>query len=130
MKNLKYILILTSLILASSCNKTPAPKTPGIAGTWELIEVQYTKSAQIGDQTIQVVIEFAAEGTFSMSQILGDGRAREYTGNWTLADDTLSGTYSDGKPWGATYKVSVDGDTMSMIPMDKSAPETYIYKRF
>lgn len=128
MKYLKYILILTSLILAS-CNKTPAPETPEIAGTWELIEVQYTKSTQIGDQIIQVVIEFAAEGTFSMSQILGDGRARKYSGNWALADDILSGTYSDGTSWGASYKVDIEGNNMSMTPIDEEAPETYIYTR-
>ncbi|MGM9735164.1 MAG: lipocalin family protein [Candidatus Cryptobacteroides sp.] len=129
MKN-KYILIIaTALAIATGCNKEPEKNTPKIAGSWELTDIQYTKAAQIGEYTIEVTLDFNADGTFSMSQILGDGRAAQYDGNWTLVDDILAGTYSDGKPWGASYKVSVDETTLSMTPVDKEAPETYIYAR-
>lgn len=128
MKALKYPLFaIVILAMAFSCRK--APKLPEIVGTWELTEIQYTKVAEIDGKSIDVTVSFSADGDFSMSQILGDGRAREYAGTWTLADDILCGTYSDGTPWGASYRILFKEDTMTMAPIEELCPEIYVYTR-
>ena len=117
------------LVVSFGCNKPVNPQTPKIVGSWELVDIHYTKSAQIGDQTAEVTITFGADGSCQMSQMLGQGRPTEYSGNWTLDGDVLSGNYSDGKPWGSSYIVAVEETSMSMTPAGESAPETYIYSR-
>ena len=129
MKIMRYLLMTAILVVSFGCNKPVNPQTPKIVGSWELIDIQYTKSAQIGDQTVEVTITFGADGSFQMSQMLGQGRHTEYFGNWTLDGDVLSGNYSDGKTWGSSYIVAVEETSMSMTPVGESAPETYIYSR-
>ena len=129
MKIMRYLLMRAILVVSFECNKPVNPQTPKIVGSWELVDIHYTKSAQIGDQTVEVTITFGADGSFQMSQMLGQGRPTEYSGNWTLDGDVLSGNYSDGKPWGSSYIVAVEETSMSMTPAGESAPETYIYSR-
>lgn len=129
MKIMRYLLMTAILVVSFGCNKPVNPQTPKIVGSWELVDIHYTKSAQIEDQTVEVTITFGADGSFQMSQMLGQGRPAEYSGNWTLDGDVLSGNYSDGKPWGSSYIVAVEETSMSMTPAGESAPETYIYSR-
>ena len=62
-----------------------------------------------------------------MSQTLGEGRARNFSGVWTLVETTLSGSYSDGTAWGSSYEVSLSEDKSHLTLT--SAKEVYIYKR-
>ena len=127
----KYICILSAVIaMITACGEKPAQTiTPKIVGSWELTDIQYTKAAQIGGETVEVRLVFDADGSFSMSQMLGEGRLVDYSGSWVLDGEILSGKYSDGKDWGASYSISVDDRTLSMIPVGKDAPETYVYTR-
>lgn len=127
----KYICILSAVIaMITACGEKPAQTiTPKIVGSWELTDIQYTKAAQIGGETVEVRLVFDADGSFSMSQMLGEGRFVDYSGSWVLDGEILSGKYSDGKDWGASYSISVDDRTLSMIPVGKDAPETYVYTR-
>ena len=130
-KYIRFIYIMTAVLaIVTACGEKPAQTvTPKIVGSWELTDIQYTKAAQIGGETVEVRLVFDADGSFSMSQMLGEGRPTEYSGNWTLDGDVLSGNYSDGKPWGSSYIVAVEETSMSMTPAGESAPETYIYSR-
>ena len=127
----KYICILSAVIaIVTACGEKPAHTvTPKIVGSWELTDIQYTKAAQIGGETVEVRLVFDVDGSFSMSQMLGEGRFVDYSGSWVLDGEILSGKYSDGKDWGASYSISVDDRTLSMIPVGKDAPETYVYTR-
>lgn len=127
----KYICILSAVIaMITACGEKPAQTvTLKIVGSWELTDIQYTKAAQIGGETVEVRLVFDADGSFSMSQMLGEGRFVDYSGSWVLDGEILSGKYSDGKDWGASYSISVDDRTLSMIPVGKDAPETYVYTR-
>ena len=74
------LLIGVSLILAG-CGEGNGDggkeKQPiDITGTWELTGIEITKSAQLGSETIEVVITFNADKTFELSQVLGEGRAQ------------------------------------------------------
>lgn len=98
-----------------------------ITGTWELTGIEVTKSAQLGDETIEVVITFNADKTFTLSQIIGDGRAKDFSGTWALTETTLTGKYENGKAWGSSYQVSVDNAVLTMIP--ESGAEKYTYRK-
>lgn len=96
-----------------------------ISGRWELVDIK-TKAAQLGDQTVEVSITFNTDNTYDLSQKIGSGRPREFSGTWTLTGTTLNGDYSDGKKWGASYDVSVDANQMTLQPQIDGA-ESYIY---
>lgn len=130
-KYIRFIYIMTAVLaIVTACGEKPAHTvTPKIVGSWELTDIQYTKAAQIGGETVEVRLVFDVDGSFSMSQMLGEGRFVDYSGSWVLDGEILSGKYSDGKDWGASYSISVDDRTLSMIPVGKDAPETYVYTR-
>jgi hypothetical protein len=98
-----------------------------ITGTWELTGIEVTKSAQLGDETIEVVITFNADKTFTLSQIIGDGRAKDFSGTWALTETTLTGKYENGKAWGSSYQVSIENAVLTMIP--ESGAEKYTYRK-
>ena len=98
-----------------------------ITGTWELTGIEVTKSAQLGDETIEVVITFNADKTFTLSQIIGDGRAKDFSGTWALTETTLTGKYENGKAWGSSYQVSIETAVLPMIP--ESGAEKYAYRK-
>ena len=107
--------------------KKEKPVALDVTGTWELMDIT-TKAAQIGEETVEVVITFKADKTFSLSQMLGQGRPVAYSGTWSLEGTKLSGKYSDGKSWGTTYQVAVEGTVLTMTP-EKDGAETYVYHK-
>lgn len=117
-------MLIISLFMVS-CNGDK-PKVIDITGQWELVDIVETKSVQIGDQPVEVYIDFKADNTFVLWQKLGEGRHRKYEGTWALAESTLTGKYSDNKPWGASYEISMEDGTL-MMSETKAGVETYIY---
>lgn len=127
----KYILLLTATVVISlmtSCGgKEDKPRD--ITGIWNLTSVQ-TRSAQSGGQTVDVYISFVTGGTFQMYQKIGAGRYRSFSGTWTLTDNVLTGKYSDGTSWGATYEADVQNDGTSLVLTSQGAnPETDTYTK-
>ena len=126
MKRLQILFLVAAALLMMGCKKDSSA-TLDITGTWELMDIK-TKAAQIGEETIEVTIVFKADNTFSLSQMLGQGRPVAYSGTWQLDGTRLSGKYSDGKAWGAAYQVALDGSTLTMTPEIANA-ESYIYHK-
>ena len=126
MKRIHVLFLVAAAMLMMGCKKEK-PVALDITGTWELADIT-TKAAQIGEQTVEVVITFNADNTFTMSQMLGQGRHTSYSGTWQLTETKLSGKYSDGKAWGAGYEVSREGDVLTMTP-DIADAESYIYHK-
>ena len=126
MKRIHVLFLVAAAMLMMGCKKEK-PVALDITGTWEMADIT-TKAAQIGEQTVEVVITFNADNTFTMSQMLGQGRHTSYSGTWQLAGSQLSGKYSDGKAWGAGYEVSREGDVLTMTP-DVADAESYIYHK-
>lgn len=108
-----------------SC-KEEQPKVLDITGQWELADIVDTKSVQIGSETVEIYIDFKADNTFELWQKLGEGRHRKHEGTWTLTESVLTGKYSDGKAWGASYEVSIEDGTLVMSEQ-KAGMQTYIY---
>lgn len=126
---ISMLLIGVSFILAG-CNNGDGGKEKqpvDITGTWELTNIEITKAAQLGSETIEVVITFNADKTFALSQVLGEGRAQEFSGTWNLTETTLTGKYASGKSWGSSYEVSVENSTLTMTP--ESGAEIYTYRK-
>lgn len=120
--------ILVALMVLTGCKKDSSADSIDITGSWELMDIT-TKAASIGGETIEVLIDFNSDNTFKLRQKLGEGRFKEYEGNWTLSGVKLSGKYSDGKSWGTTYDISLEGTTLTMIPDVEGTTESYIYRK-
>jgi|GEM_PF-746900 len=121
-----------------------AKMAAALAGTWNLISITETRSVTIGSEAVDVYVVFETDapaatradkdqspssstGTFTLHQMLGTGRFRTFRGTWTLTSTLLTGTYSNGTPWGAQYEVTFD-DADSRLTL--TAPtETCIYTR-
>lgn len=121
---------LISLMMISCGGNGAKDQTKGldISGQWELMDIMDTKSVQIGNETIEIYMEFKADKTFSLWQKLGEGRHRKHTGSWELSGDKLTGKYSDGKAWGSEYEVSLTDGNLYMAET-KTGTQIYVYKK-
>lgn len=121
--------VVVAVLSLAGCKEEPGVENKGIdiVGQWELMDVD-VKSIVVGDQTVEIFIDFKADNTFALWQKIGEGRHREYTGTWTLTEQTLTGKYSDGKSWGSEYCVSLDETGNLHMGENKTGSETYIYR--
>lgn len=130
MKRLISMLLIGASFILAGCGEQGGEKENkaiDITGTWELTGIEITKAAQLGSESIEVVITFNADKSFELSQVLGDGRAKEFSGTWQLTETTLTGKYSNGKAWGSSYQVSVENAVLTMIP--ETEAEIYTYRK-
>lgn len=113
MKKLLYMLAALTLILATGCTKEDkkVDYKSAIVGQWHCAPA---------DMDADIYVEFEKEGDFALYQQLGEGRYRKYTGSWTNAENILSGTYTDGTPWGSSYQMAFNGDTMTLTAQNGS----------
>lgn len=123
-----------ALCLMTSCHEREEEEVLDITGSWTLVDLYEvgTRAVSIGSYDIDVTLVLTAgttlmEGTFDLSQTVGEGRARTFTGTWTLVETTLSGNYSDGTPWGSSYEVSLSDDKSQLTLTSKG--EVYVYKK-
>ena len=100
-----------ALLLAISGGSKKKQIPLDISGQWRLVDIQ-TKTANIGNTSVDIYLSFSENGKFEMYQMLGTGRYRFYKGTWELQDRLLSGKYSGGKSWGSIYDVEVSGDKL------------------
>ena len=128
MKRIINILLIGAALILSSCGEgSKESKALDITGTWELTDIEITKAAQLGSEKIEVTIIFNSDKTFSLSQTLGSGRPKDFSGTWQLTGTILTGKYSNGKAWGSSYEVAVNGTEMTMTP--EGGAEIYTYKK-
>lgn len=118
------LLIALSVI---SCNNKE--KAIDITGEWQIADAVMTRSINIGNTEIDIYIQFMADNTFSIWQMIGYGRYQEFTGSWTLAENNiLNGSYSDGTAWGNSYKVEIIDGNLIMTAQNGSS-DIYTYVR-
>ena len=130
MRKILYVTLLAILAMAPlSCGKHEKDTDKdqiSVVGCWELTSVE-TKSAQVGDVTVNVYIQFAEGDSFILYQKLGEGWYSKYTGTYTVAGKQISGTYTGGtKTWGP-YEMELD-DT-SLVLYKEGGTERDSYKR-
>ena len=127
MMRTRFIILAALLVFILPACSNEKPQTINIIGEWELMDIQATKSAQIGNETIEIYLEFKDDKTFNLWQKLGAGRHKKFTGTWELTESVLTGKYSDGRTWGSSYNVRVESDNLYMSETYQNL-ETYIYK--
>ena len=119
----KFWLLAVAVTLFAACTKNNP--TLDVTGTWQLSSVA-TKVTNVGSETVEVYVEFAQAGTFTLYQKIGQGRFTKFGGNYTVdvAAGTLSGKYSGGKTWGP-YSASVEGSTLTLTTDGGKEVDTY-----
>ena len=117
MKRLLYIFTIAVLAL-TGCKKEKQPTLKdNICGVWRGVEL----TADAG-----IYINIISNGTFELYQKLEGDRFELRRGKWSLEGDILSGIYNDQEPWATAYKVSVVGNTLTMVAQD-GTDETNVY---
>ncbi len=119
MKKLLYITLL-AILTAVGCKPEEKPLTLNqkLCGEWRGSEL----SVDAG-----VYLTFLADGTFELYQKMDEGFELR-RGTWSLTGDILSGKYNDNESWAAAYKVSIEGDRLTMTSQNEGA-EASIYVR-
>lgn len=113
------------LLAVTACKKGPQEDpTPSCVGEWQMSNIE-VKSVSYAGQTLDVYLAFREDGSFELYQMMGQGRFRKYSGQWTLEGNVLSGKYSSKKPWGSTYEVSADGETLTLTSVESGEKDTY-----
>ena len=127
MKKTGIIAALLLLLLgAVACKKDKNPGS-GIFGEWML--VSYPGSDSDGAAKIDVYLNFRDDGSFELFQKIGGGHYSSLTGTFSFDGGILSGSYSNGSPWGGTYDVIISDDSMVMTDRDVIAPGEYAYTK-
>lgn len=107
---IKTIFFAIVALLAVSCKPTPDSGSStdntkwysdgNICGEWMLTKLSDR------DTEILVYISFNEDSSFDLYQKVYNVVWLHYTGTFTLNGTTLSGVYSDGKAWAASYSVA------------------------
>lgn len=117
MKNIFKFMIVAALFCAAvSCKKAPETSI-AIVAEWHLVEVTGMDASAVP----QVYIDFKADYTFEIYQKVGEGRFRRYDGTYAVAEDMVTGKYSDGEDWGSGYAAAFEGDFMTLTAGNGSA---------
>jgi len=124
----KVFYLAAALLLAlTGCKKEDTPQQSNvldIAGVWELSSV--TTKVNVAGVEVSVYLDFAAGGSFTLYQQIGEGRYTKFTGSYTCTETSVSGSYSSGKPWGP-YTATVDAS--QLVLTSASGKETDTYKK-
>ena len=120
MKKILYFLAALALVAVTSCKPDNKPEDEKpvdykalVIGEWHCAPAEFNAD---------IYVAFNENGSFDLYQKIGDGRHRHYSGKWNAQDSILSGTYSDGSPWGSTYQmVFNDDDTLVLTALSDEA---------
>ena len=124
-KNMKKILFfISALIIMVSCGDKGG-KQPELTLEDKLCTDWHSTSLSL---EADIYISFADNNTFELYQKIVEGAYRLYRGTWNLEEDILTGKYNDGEDWAAAYKISIDGETLTMTSKNDAA-EVSVYKK-
>lgn len=130
MKRIKNIVLTlaAAVCLAASCEKEDMGPSldPAIVGEWHLAET-LVDGTELDGKLVDVYLVLNSDCTFELYQRSGsqDERYDLYTGTCCSNDGTLSGTYSNGTPWGSSYKYKVVGSSLTLTSTDMLEEQVY-----
>ena len=122
MKRILYMLAALALLVTTGCKKDekPVDYKGMLPGEWHCAATEFG---------VDIYVGFDENGAFDLYQMLGEGRYRHYTGNWSIKGDVLSGTYSDGTSWGSSYKMSFSGEDSMALTAQNGSEDAMAYSR-
>ena len=122
MKRILYMLAALALLVTTGCKKDdkPVDYKGMLPGEWHCAATEFGADIYVG---------FDENGAFDLYQMLGEGRYRHYTGNWSIKGDVLSGTYSDGTSWGSSYKMNFSGENSMTLTAQNGSEDAMTYSR-
>ena len=105
----------------------PAPPVTGgdtslIAGTWHLTKWRGEEPSFL------IYLDITTEGVVTLWQRMENHAWECFYSSAAITDGIISGTYSDGTTWGASYSVTIDGDNMTWIDTSDST-DISVYTR-
>lgn len=121
-KVLLYAAAVFAIVCAVSCRKEEKKinNADTIIGEWHC-----TPEGLEAD----IYVAFDADGEFELYQKVGEGRHRHYWGTYGIEGNTLSGTYSDGDPWGSSYSMEFVSDGEMKLTALNGSDEVTTYLR-
>ena len=123
MRYLKILsLVVLSLVLMTACKNKDNNRgdNDGVVGEWVLV------SWNEETPEFNVYISFAADGSFEIYQQVWSFDYELFTGSYTVAGDSLKGTYADGTKWASEYKFVKSDNTLTLVD---SADVTSVYEK-
>lgn len=111
MKKFKYIaLAAMAAMLAAGCEKENKGQSAGegsgpVAGEWHMVSW-----SGLTEERADVYVSFGEDGTFDLYQRVYTPYYEHYDGTYRQDGDRLSGSYSDGTPWGREYTATLPED--------------------
>lgn len=134
-KILSYAIAAIFAVSSWSCRKAE-PDGPVTGPEEEIEEVTDYAALAVGEWNYadpgygaDIRVSFEEEFTFNLYQKVGDGRYRHYSGTWSVEENIISGSYSDGSGWGSSYSLEfVDDDTMIMTALNESDDEMTYFR--
>ena len=119
-KILNIMFAAVAICLTAACQKEEGPKAvvdPAIVGEWHLSTVEVDGALQ--KYAYDVYFTINNDGTFELYQKSGtQTRYTKFTGTCKSEGNVLSGVYSSGAPWGASYSAIVSGGMLVLTSAD------------
>ena len=120
--------IAAMTIMAAGCGKEsvtpPKSMEDALVGEWHLAQTEV--DGAVLDTKYDVYLAINADCTFELYQKSGDMlRYAKFTGSCNLKDNKLSGTYSDGTPWGSIYTAEIDGTVLILTNDTQNEVQKY-----
>lgn len=117
-KKVKLSDIVTITIPKEETPTPPTPPTPpvggdtdttAIAGDWQLTQWRGA------EPSFDVYLSITEDGVVTLWQRIESREWEQFYSTTTLENSVISGEYTDGSAWSASYTVTVDGDTMTWV---------------
>ena len=127
-----FLMAIVGAILFAGCKDNKSETLADIlVGTWTLEGYEpATKAITIGAETVSVTVTFSEDNSFILIQKIGQAFTETFEGTWSVDGTTLSGEYSDKKPWGEQYYISFIDSNNTLEMKTVTAGERYFYQRY
>lgn len=108
MKRILYLLLAATLTLG--CEKTTEPPFP-LQGEWE-------------NTSLPMYMEISSDGSFCLYQNLKGTGYETYHGQFEMKGNILTGIYNDKEDLSYSYKVTVDGDMLTLEAVEDESVQS------
>ncbi len=111
-----------ALISAVSCTE-PTKSNENVA--YAAIEGEWHMTSWSGEmsESIDLYVKFDADRTFVLYQKLKTQYFVKYAGQYSIADNVLTGVYDDDKPFNSSYNVDFNSDNTRLTLSSREYPD-------